>query len=374
MAHIRQRTNDDGTTAYQVQIRLKGFPPECASFKRLTDARKWAAATESAMREGRHGLTTEAKRHTVADLIDRYVRDVMPTKKNPTKQLNELAWWRAELGYLVLADLTAARVSAARDTLSKRQIGTKIKPAHPRGTRQRSHKATLRPRPEAPETKLIAPATVVRYLAALSHALTVAVKEWGWLDDNPMRKVSKPREPRGRVRFLSPDERARLLKACETGPEWMMPLVLLALSTGARQGELFKLRWPDVDLERKRLILRDTKNGDTRAVPLVGRAWAALKARSRVRAIDDDRVFPTVASFSHRWAEVLQRAKIASFRFHDCRHSAASELAMGGATLFEIGQVLGHRSPSMTARYSHLTEGHVAELVERMNTRVFGTS
>ena len=88
------------------------------------------------------------------------------------------------------------------------------------------------------------PATVVRYMAALSHAFTIAVKEWEWLDDSPLRKVSKPQEPRGRVRFLSDEEREILLASCkQSKAPYLYPLVVLALSTGARRGELLGLTW-----------------------------------------------------------------------------------------------------------------------------------
>jgi integrase len=123
-----------------------------------------------------------------------------------------------------------------------------------------------------------APATVVRYLAALSNVLTTAANEWGWLEDSPMRKVTKPKEPRGRVRFLSEDttaphgetiegERNRLLKAgqASTNP-YLYPVVVLALSTGMRQGEIMGLTWDDVDLHRKRITLHETKNGERRIV------------------------------------------------------------------------------------------------------------
>jgi len=96
-----------------------------------------------------------------------------------------------------------------------------------------------------------ATSTVNSYLGALSHAFSVAVREWGWLDDSPMRKVTRPRVSRGRVRFLSDQERHQLLEACQASRNpYLHTVVVLALATGARRGELLSLRWPDVDLER----------------------------------------------------------------------------------------------------------------------------
>ena len=101
MASIEKRINDNGETSYRVKIRLKGYPPQTATFKRLTDAKKWVQATESSIREGRHFKTTEAKKHTIADLVDRYIKDVLPTKpKQARQQKQQLEWWKNKMGGL----------------------------------------------------------------------------------------------------------------------------------------------------------------------------------------------------------------------------------------------------------------------------------
>jgi len=356
MATIEKRTAADGSTSFRVKIRLKGHPPQTASFERLTDAKRWASSTESAIREGRHFRTTEAKRHTAADLIDRYVRDVLPGKRDGAHQAAQLAWWRAELGAYLLADVTPALIAEARDKLAREGR---------------------------------APATVMRYMAALSHCLTVGTKEYGWLEDSPMRKVSKPREPRGRVRFLSDDERARLLEACRASSNpFLYPVLVLALSTGMRKSEIMNLHWREpkapprdawgvVHLDGGRIILHETKNGERRTVPLVGHAAECLRELAKVRRLDTDRLFPAA---NHKnaidlrtpWETALKAAGITDFRFHDLRHSAASYLAMNGASLAEIAETLGHKTLQMVKRYSHLSEAHTASVVERMNQRIFG--
>ena len=261
MATITKRTDSDGKTYHQAKVRLRGHPTQSATFDRLTDARKWAQATEAAIREGRHFKTTEAKRHTLTDLVDRYTRDVLPTKGAQSKtQGAQLAWWKGELGPYTLADVTPAMIAEARDKLAKSTtfLG---------GT--------------------MSPSTVVRYLAALSHAFTIAVKEWGWVEDNPCRKVTKPKEPRGRVRFLSDDERERLLSACRQSPcSWLYPIVALALSTGMRSAEIMDLTWDRVDLKAGRILLEQTKNGERRVVPLVGHAAELLRDHAKVRRLD----------------------------------------------------------------------------------------
>jgi len=344
MAAIESRTNAAGKTTYRVKVRLKGHPTQTASFPRKTDAKRWAQDTESAIREGRHFKTTEAKKHTLAELVERYSRDVLPAKKDGKHQAAQLAWWRQELGALALADCTPARIAEARDKLSAER----------------------------------GPATVNRYLAALSHAFTLAVKEWGWLEFNPLQRVSKPKEPRGRVRFLSDDERGRLLEACKqsANPD-LFPAVVLALSTGARQAEIMGLEWKRIDLARGVAVLDDTKNGERRALPLAGLALELLKERAKVRRIDTPLLFPgrnpsKPVELRKAWLAALAAAGVEDFRWHDLRHSAASYLAMNGASLAEIAEVLGHKTLSMVKRYSHLSDSHTAGVVASMNAKIFG--
>jgi integrase len=193
-----------------------------------------------------------------------------------------------------------------------------------------------------------------------------------------MRKVTKPEEPRGRVRYLSQDERTRLLDACKKSSSPLLyPVVVLALSTGARQGEIMNLTWDDVDLKRGRAILHETKNGERRALPLAGHALDTLREFAKVRRLDSKLLFAgrnplTPAELRKPWVEALKTAEITGFHFHDLRHSAASEFAMNGATLAEIAEILGHKTLQMVQRYAHLSEGHTAGVVERMNKKIFG--
>ncbi len=349
MATIVKRDTKDGI-AYQAKVRLKGYPPQSACFQRLTDAKKWAQDVESAIRDGRHFKTAESKRHTVADLIDRYIRDVLPTKpKQQYKQTQQLTWWKLKLGHHLLSDLSPALISECRDELLRT-------PTNRGGN--------------------MSPASVVRYLAALSHALSVAVNEWQWLDDSPARKVKKPKEPRGRVRFLSDDERERLLKAClESSNKSLYAVVVLALSSGMRRGEILNIKWKDIDLSQGFLILHETKNGERRRVPVSGHALDTLKEYSKVRQLHTELVFPgktgKPAEIRKPWLLALKQADIEDFRFHDLRHSCASYLAMGGASMVEISEVLGHRTLQMAKRYSHLSDSHVSNVVASMNERLF---
>jgi len=353
MATIEKRTTESGETSYRVKIRLKGYPAQTATFKRLTDAKKWIQDTESAIREGRHFKTAEAKKHTLADLVDRYIKDVLPTKpKQSYAQRPQLERWKAEIGSYSLADITPALIVECRDKL--------LTEPTPRGE-QRS------------------PATVVRYMAALSHAFTIAVNEWQWLENSPMRKVKKPKESRGRVRFLDDDERAKLLTACQQSSNKQLYMcVILALSTGMRQGELMGLKWQDVNLKDGVIILHETKNGERRRVPLAGHGLELLREHAKVRRLDTQLLFPgnihkdKPIDLRKPFETALKAAEIVDFHWHDLRHCTASYLAMNGASLAEIAEVLGHKTLQMVKRYAHLSDGHVSNVVASMNAKIFG--
>lgn len=204
MASIEKRTADTGETSYRVKIRLKGYPTQTATFQRITDAKKWATATESAIREGRHFKTAAAKKHTFGEMIDRFIAGCTFTKEQQEHQVMHLERWKAEAGSYTLADVTPDLITEIKDKLLS-EITSKGKKR--------------------------APSTVARYLSSLSPVFTVAVNEWQWLDDSPMRKIKKPKESRGRVRFLDDDERQRLLTVCQASSNQQLYMcVILALT------------------------------------------------------------------------------------------------------------------------------------------------
>ena len=321
------------------------------TFSSKKKAERWEAKTKTEIREDRYFQKAEGEKHTFGEMIDRYLSQRMPRKSaiQQKQQIPQLRWWKERLGDYRLVNVTAPLISQARDELAATPIGSKMK----------------RPR---------AAATVNRYLAALSHVFTIAVREWEWLPRSPMERVDRIQEARGRVRFLDDDERGRLLEACRQSREPLLhPLVITALCTGCRQGELLGLRWSEADIERGVIRLLDTKNDERRAVPLTGPALEAVGELSKVRRIDDDRVFAiTAAQLRGPWEKAVEVAKLNDFRFHDLRHTAASYLAMNRATLAEIAEILGHRTLQMVKRYSHLTEQHTSKVVTRMTENIFG--
>jgi len=357
MATIEERKGKDGNTTYRARVRLKGYPAQSATFERKTDARRWIASTEAAIREGRHFKTSESKKRTLSEALDRYMKEILPRKpKSLPHQTRQLKWWIREIGEYSLADVTTALISDARSKLLNENISAEK---------------------ESGKTKTRSSATANRYIAALSHALNIAYKEWGWINDNPCSRLSKLPEPRGRRRFLSEDERSRLLQVCKnSNSKHLYPIVVLAISTGMRKEEILSLEWSQVDFHRRVITLYETKNNETRVVPLVSHALGVLKDWQEVHG-SEGLLFPNTRDktkpidIRSPWYTVLKRADIENFRFHDLRHSAASYLAMNGASLAEIAEVLGHKTLQMVKRYAHLSEAHTSAVVERMNEGIF---
>jgi integrase len=351
MASIVERKLAGGKKSYQVTIRLKGFHTQTASFARMTDAKRWAGATEAAMREGRYFRTSQARKHTLSDLIDRYIKEVIPSKGRFGKdQETQLKWWKDQLGPYLICDIAPAMIAEGRDRLLAEKTCRK---------------------------KLRSPATVVRYLAALSHAFSVAVKEWEWISENPATKVRKPREPEGRTRFLNPAEIKRLMDTCRENPNpFLYPIVVLALSSGMRFSEILRLRWEDIDLERQLLVIKKTKNKERRTIPLAGPALELLRELESQSPSDVGLVFTVEGSkkpvdIRNAWLRAKVEAEISNFRFHDLRHTAASYLAMNGATTLEIAEILGHKTLAMVKRYAHLSEPHTRGVIESLVGKLF---
>ncbi len=348
MASIEKRTSEDGSISYRVKIRMQGRAPESATFGRLTDAREWSKKIEADMKAGRHfGVS---KRHTLSELLDRYEAGELPKLKSADSVRAKLAWWRGLHGAALLSDLTPDVIAKARDTLkaTPKQRGGGVRSA----------------------------ADVNRTLAALSSACGFAVKELGWIERNPLERVSKPAENKGRVRFLSDEELPAFLQACRESRNPALYLaVVLALTTGGRQAEIMGLRWPQIDLKRRTAMLGDTKNGDARALPLSGEAIGLLQRK--VRSLADDRLFPPKPGSKSPFMDMrapfiaaLEAAQIKDFHWHDLRHTAASYLAMAGTSPLEIAKILGHRTMAMVARYSHLSPGRVVELGDLLAARM----
>jgi len=149
--------------------------------------------------------------------------------------------------------------------------------------------------------------------------------------------------------------------------------VLLAITTGARRGELLSLRWSDMDMKAGRALVRETKNDEPRTLPLAGKSLEALRTLKLNGSARSEYVFPNPSGhpgpfeyFDSYWYAALEAAGISDFHFHDLRHTTASLLAAQGCSLLEIADVLGHKTLAMVKRYSHLVVDHKAKVIERM--------
>ncbi len=349
MATIQKRTGRNGSLSYRVMIRHRGHTPEYKTFRKLLDAKAFAYKAEVKVEEGTGAIVRAARRYTLADAIKRYTETIIAARDDQSTK-RHYNFWTERLGHVRLANVTADMLVEAREHLLTKQsrLG-----------------------------KPLSPATVKLYLESLSAVFKTARKEWRWTTYNPVSDVTRPKLPKGRVRFLDDAERTTLLAECQksTDPR-LHPFVLLAISTGARAGELTGLRWCDVDLERGTASLRKTKNGEMRALPIKGAALTALKTMYSGDTDSAAHVFAGPPGPIFDYQDVFTKARdaagITNFRFHDCRHCTGSYLAMNGASASEIAAVLGHKTLAMVKRYAHLSDGHVGTVIEKMNEKIFG--
>ncbi|MHC4266935.1 MAG: tyrosine-type recombinase/integrase [Planctomycetota bacterium] len=202
-----------------------------------------------------------------------------------------------------------------------------------------------------------APASINKEQAMLSKAFNLTVKEWEWLKDNPVSKVPREKLNNERDRWLTKDEEERLLI---NSPEWLREIISFALNTGLRQDELLSLEWNRVSLFRKTILIKKTKNGKPKTVPLNQIALDVLNKRSKLKSIKNDLVFFNSngekmcrSRLRKAFQVALKKAGIKDFRFHDVRHTFATRLAQAGYDLYKISKLLGHMDIKMTQRYSH---------------------
>lgn len=201
-----------------------------------------------------------------------------------------------------------------------------------------------------------APATVNRELALMKHAFNMARREWEWLKDNPVSMVKMEREPPARDRWLTREEEAKLL-ACSAG--WLHRLVVFSVETGLRRGELINLRWSDVQMQVRVIVVFGAKTQERRSVPLSERAFQILQTlRKLEKAGEFVFVHPAkeqvnIQTLRTAFNTALRRAGIKNFHWHDLRHTFASRLAQAGVDPYTIQKLMGHKSFTTTQRYAH---------------------
>jgi integrase len=326
MATIRKRVDSTGRVRWQTMIRRTGQPAIVRTFSTHKEATAWAGDLE---RDRRHGKapTAGAYSTTFKEIVPHYLKSNRHLR-SITKVERVLNQWSAMIGHLTLDKITRATIARHKDELTG------------------------------------SPGTRNLKLAILSAFFTWIIKDRALLTINPVANVRRPPLPPDRVRYLSADERESLFSACkESANPDLHAIVVIATYTGMRQQEIMRLTWSNIDLANRSALLPDTKNGTPRRVPLAAPVIEAI--RGRVRRLGEDRIFPMLFPRT-AWETARRRAGLVDFRFHDCRHSAASYLAMSGADLLEIATILGHKQLTMVRRYAHLSPSHLVGVADRM--------
>lgn len=332
MATIRKHKSKDGTVTFTATVRIAPFPPACKTLPVRKEVETWARELERELRKQRDrgGLRRDVPKMTVAQLIREFLEDPETAALRYFDSLSLLlAWWTGHYGATKVMELNVLQLREARATLKAGRAAS----------------------------------TVNRYLSALrsawnwGRAAGLVPQEQTW----PSRLMLT--EPKGRVRYLSDTELTALLKAAAAHSPTMSAAILLSIACGIRQSELRRLKWADVDLDAQRIRVLLSKNNESRSVYLPASAADALRALLRApvvgqTVIADEEGQPVGKDWlEYRWRVIRSAASLADFHWHDMRHSCASFLAQQGATLLEIGSVLGHRSPAVTQRYAHLVQG-----------------
>lgn len=335
--------NPSGT--YQAQVRKKGHQPVFKSFRRKGYAVAWARRIEDEMSRGIYIDRSQAEQITVASALTLYLAEVSPTKAATTarSEKSKAANLSTILGKYSLAVITPDKVAAYRDS----------------------------------RLKTASPSQVRLELALLSHLFTTAMMEWHiGLSFNPALQVKKPTPPKGRERRLSKDEEVLLFQACRENKNPRLAwIVTIALETAARKMEILNLRRSQVDLASRTVILYDTKNKETRTVPLSKVATSTFEEvlNHPIRAMGTDLVFwgspgangerkPYI--IDQVWRNTLKKAGIIGLRFHDLRHEATSRLVEARLSDQEVSTITGHKSMQMLKRYTHL---RAEDLVARLD-------
>ncbi|MCL2307221.1 MAG: site-specific integrase [Proteobacteria bacterium] len=331
---------------WKAVIRRVGWPTTAKTFRTRRDAEDWSRQTEDEMIRGVYINRSNAERLTVEAALDRYMREVAPTKKQSTQdrevfRVRELVKF---FGKYSLAAVTPDLVARFRD----KRLG---------------------------EGK--ADSTVRLELALLSHLFTTALKEWRiGLIQNPVSNIRWPSPAKGRDRRLREGEQAKLLEAAarHSNP-FFQQIVTLGIETGMRRGEILGLRRGDVNLAKRIVILRDTKNGNTRTVPLTKAATQALSAALAhpIRPINCDLIFfgepgkdgvRRGYAFERVWEQTKKEIGANDLHFHDLRHEAVSRMVEAGMSDQEVSTVSGHKSMQMLRRYTHL---RAEDLIEKLD-------
>jgi integrase len=320
MATIRKRKGKRGVT-YQAQVRRDGHPKQCRTFRDRKAAEQWARQIEAAADRDILPDLSLLKTMTVGDLARRYLAELCIRKRSETDTVVIESLLRTDLALKSLAITTKADFAAHREQ----------------------------------RLLVVCPATVNRELTPLKHMFNVAKEVWGIPVTNPVTGLfiegaDNPRD----IRLLEEDEDKLLRAAQRARNKLIVAIVLFALETAMRRGEILNMRWRDILWKEPALLIPETKTGRSRTIPLSRPALAILNS-GRGESFDPDaKVFPISANAMRlSFERIRKRAGLLHLHFHDLRHEAISRLFERGLNMPEVALITGHKSYKMLARYTH---------------------
>lgn len=369
MAEIKKRIKKNGEPSYTASIRIKGYPPVTKTFKLKTDAKEWANKTETEIRENINFPKRKAQKYTVAEIINKFIKNELP-KRKPKAQTEfkmVLDWYKNEIGDYYLSSLTTETLVDCRNKLARKHKEIPIR-----------NKTLKKLEPRLSE-KTLSPATINKYMTYMRVVFAYCVNDLDILDLNPMAKVKKLSEKNQRKRYLELKEITKLLNACKNANYELYLCVLIALLADARKGEILHLTWGTADLENKMFYFLDTKNGTDRGTPMhefIYNELVTFKAQNKVRSLNNDYIFktsdgkPKESLIGKLFPKIVKQCGIKDFRFHDLRHTGASWQAMDGISQPITQKILGHKSPAMTNRYSHLRDDSLRPAINQVGDKI----
>ena len=343
MATIRKKANKKGT-AWRVDYYDPAGRRVRKDFSLRRDAEAYLGKILAAKREGRYHDVFDVKREnlvTFNELAARYRENFENQRAFKTLKRYFLVTLCEHFGERQLSQITYLDLETYRNR------------------RQATPTRAGKPRTEA---------TVNREMSLMRHMLNKAV-EWGMLTASPLDRGKRLmlQESNHRLRFLTEDEIARLVKA--SAPH-LAPIILTAIHTGMRRGEILGLKWEQI--RHGFIYLTETKTGKARQIPIndqVARVFKELRQKNQFKSPyvflnpEGERLYGVQRSF----AGACRRAGIEQFRFHDLRHTFASQLVMNGVSLKAVQELLGHSDLKMTMRYAHLSQAHLKDAVAVLN-------
>lgn len=325
MATIEKR----GPSQWRVKVRKRGFPSLTQTFAKKALAERWARDIESSMDKGIFVDHREASQTTLTEVLDRYERDILPTKKSQLPVKGQIRQIKRVIGNHSLSRLSSSVIADYRDM----------------------------------RIKDVSNETVRKELLLIRRVLKTATVDWGihLANGNPVTQIRLPSPGKARERRLLHKEEEKLLKAAKEYGGHIHNITVFAIETAMRRSEIVNTQWSDIDLKKKILVIGETKTDTPRTIPLSKRAVEILNSETRningsVWCIKPD-------SITQAFERVCKKAEITDLRFHDLRHEATSRFFEKGFNIMEVSSITGHKDLRMLKRYTHLK---AEDLVQRL--------